>query len=252
MLDSNSLFGLLKIPPGDFRMFSFPQFSLAIKREKEGWIFLRMEKHPHGEAPDFSGGEYFQTGKSDALLLIPSMPPRPVVFNGSRLFISPRQKLTFFLKIPLMVKACFAKNSPENVLKEIEIEPLSNTWFGEPDSGEPACSLGEQFYYHAHEARLLPWEALCPVTIFNNWTGVLKMERLIIRTENLLFYKNNEKMITSMVALEYKGKDITSSAEYRYSRAIHGEEAEMVAKAVRKQEKNRLKINFHFIKNIYK
>jgi len=75
---------------------------------------------------------------------------------------------------------------------------------------------------------------------------------MILRVENMALYKNNDKIITSLAALDYKGKDIISIAEYRVSKKIHGEKAEIIAKPKSSVSKNILKINFHFIKNIYK
>jgi hypothetical protein len=81
---------------------------------------------------------------------------------------------------------------------------------------------------------------------------VLEVERLIIRVENLALYLNENKLITSQVAIEYKGKDIISSASFHFSKYIHGEKAETVLQPRSSVSKNLLKINFHFIKNLYK
>ena len=120
-----------------------------MKRENEGWFFLQLndQEQDKKEAPNISTGEFYQTGKSNSLLLFPSLPSKPLVIKGSGLFVSPGQKLLFYLKIPLTVQIYFSKNQPENI------------------------SL----------------------------------------------YKNNGKIVTSLVSLEYKGKDVISSANYQFS-----------------------------------
>lgn len=253
-MKTSPLFGTLQIQPGEFLVKEYENFSLGIKREKEGWILLSFEGGwPFkNETPDFSEGEYYQTGKANTLLLAPSLPAKPLVFMDSKLNVSPKQKLTFSLKIPLTIQAYFAKKSSDNLLKEFETQRLSNTWFGDPDSGEPAFTLGSDFFFNPDDARLQPHEALCPVSILNSSSTVLKVERMILRVENMALYKNNDKIITSLAALDYKGKDIISIAEYRVSKKIHGEKAEIIAKPKSSVSKNILKINFHFIKNIYK
>ncbi|MGM0620669.1 MAG: DUF432 domain-containing protein [Bacteroidota bacterium] len=253
-MEKNQLFRKLQIEPGDHRIVEMEKFRVAVKRESEGWIFLQLDdtKELKNGEPDFSSGEFYQTGKSNSLLLSPSFPSKPLVFKGSGLFVSPGQKLLFYLKIPLTVQIYFSKNQPEKLLKEILVNPLSNTWFGDPDGGEPAFSLGNEYFLNPDNARPGSYEALCPVSIFNNSAGVLEVERLIIRAENLSLYKNNDKIVTSLISLEYKGKDVVSSASYRFSKNIHGEKPEVIATPRSSVSKNMLKINFHFIKNIYK
>jgi len=253
-MPKNPFFGKHQIMPGEHRIFSDDNFSIGVKREKEGWIFLNMENQDSGkpDSANFTEGAYFQTGKSNSLFIAPSLPEKPLVFKGSKLHVSPGQKLSFLLKIPLTIQLYFSKIQPENLLMEIVLKRLSDTWFGEPFDGEPAFALGNAYYYSPEEIKLSPFEAICPVTIFNNSPGVLEVERLIIRTENLALYKNENKMITSQLAIEYKGKDIISSASYNYVKAIHGEKGETVTKPRVAASKHLMKINFHFIRNLYK
>ncbi len=253
-MEKNPLFRKLQIEPGDHRIIELEKFRVGIKRESEGWFFLQFDDQQEDEktTPDFSTGEFYQTGKSNSLLISPSLPLKPLVFKGSGLFVSPGQKLLFYLKIPLTVQLYFSKIQPEKLLKEIFVNPLSNTWFGDPDSGEPAFSLGNEYFLKPENAQPGSYEALCPISIYNNSPGVLEVERLIIRVENLTLYKINGKIVTSLVSLEYKGKDVISSASYHYSKSIHGEKAEIIAKPQSSMAKSMLKINFHFIKNIYK
>lgn len=248
------IFGKHHLNPGEHRFFTCEKFLLGTKREKEGWLILLAEQNSdenQGE-PDINQGEYYQTGKSNTLRLLPALPEKPLVFKGSKLHVSPGQRLTFYLKIPLTIQVYFSKIQPENVLKEFPVKRLSDTWFGEPFSGESAFALGNEFFFSIEEMNMTPLDAICPVTIFNNSAGVLEVERLIIRVENLAIYKNENKMITSQLAIEYKGKDTISSANYHYAKAFHGEKAEIITKPRATASKHLLKINFHFIRNLYK
>ncbi len=253
-MPKNPIFGKHQIMPGENRIFSDENFSIGVKREKEGWIILNLENltSEKQENEDFTKGEYFQTGKSNSLFIAPSLPEKPLVFKGSKLHVSPGLKLTFFLKIPLTVQLYFSKNQPENLLKEIPVRRLSDTWFGEPFGGERAFALGNDYFQSTEKINLSPYEAICPVTIFNNSQSVLEVERLIIRTEDMALYKNENKIVTSQLLIEYRGKDIISSASYHYAKAFHGEKAEMITKPRANLSKHLLKINFHFIRNLYK
>ncbi len=209
-------------------------------------------KQAENKTPDFSKAQYFKTGKSDKLLVIPSFPNKPLVFKGSRLHVSPGQRLSFFLKIPLSVQLYFSKNHSKNMIREFHPRRLSDTWFGEPYDGEPAYALGSGFKFLADDIKISDLEAVCPVSIYNNWPFTLEVEQLIIRVENLALYLNKNGHVSSQVAIEYKGKDVISSATYQFSKQIHGEDAQTVLQPANSTSRNLLKINFHFIKNLYK
>ncbi len=251
-MEVNSLFGKHQITNGNSKLFNFGKLTIGAKREKEGWFLLTQEGETDEKKqfPELTEGDFYQTGKSNSLLILPATPSKPLVFKGSKMFVTPKQKLTFFIKIPLSIQVYFSKNQPENLLREIPGTRLSDTWFGDPDSGEPAFALGSDFYLNLENIDISALEAVCPVSIFNNSSGILEVERLIIRSDNLALYKN-ERIISSVVEIEYKGKDTVSSAEYHYSKIFHGEKPEVITKP-RSSGKSLLKMNFHFIKNIYK
>jgi hypothetical protein len=253
-MNAEPIFKKHQIMPGESRILSSGNFSLGVKREKEGWILLYPDYFTKNEGinPDFSQGEYFQTGKSNSLILTPALPDKPLVFKGSQLHVSPGQRLTFFLKIPLTLQVYFSKILPGNMMKELPTRRLSDSWFGDPFNGEPAFLLGSEFSRFMDITDTSFFDAVCPVTIFNNSSIVLEVERLIIRVENLTLYQKDNKMITSQVAIEYKGKEVISSVGYHSSKLYHGEKAEIIARPRNEASKNLLKINFHFIKNLYR
>lgn len=222
---------------------------LNIKREKEGWNLLPLNK---GGLSINASGEYFQTGKSNSLVIQPALPIKPLIFKGNNIFVSPKQKFTFFIKIPLVIQFCFSKGVPENVFKEITWKRISDSWFGEPDSGEPAFSVGNEYFLDFDTIKSKNLEAICPVIVYNNSSIALELQRLIIRTEDLTIYNNEGKIVTSVVKIEYKGKDMVSAADYHYSKIYNGEKSEILAKPRNTSGKNLLKLNFHFIKSIYR
>jgi len=102
------------------------------------------------------------------------------------------------------------------------------------------------------EIQITDLEAICPVIIENNSATILNLQRLLIRDENVTLYKNDEKIVTSVVHVEFKGNDVASSVDYRYSKELNGEKQEILAKPRNSSGKNLLNMNFHFIRNIYK
>jgi hypothetical protein len=244
-----------QILTGKTEHFDIGCIRLSATRKIEGWHLLTSDNCPDDDVfltSESSVDDYFQTGKSNSLIIVPAMPAKPLVFKGSGLYVLPKQKMTIFLKIPLAFQIYFSKVQPENLLKEITYKRLSDTWFGEPDSGEPAFALGNEFYLTMDEIQITDLEAICPVIIENNSATILNLQRLLIRDENVTLYKNDEKIVTSVVHVEFKGNDVASSVDYRYSKELNGEKQEILAKPRNSSGKNLLNMNFHFIRNIYK
>jgi len=244
-----------QILPGNTGLFDIGCIQLSATRENEGWRLVTTDNCPDDDimlSEEATLSDYFQTGKSNSLIITPALPVKPLVFKGSGVNVLPDQKITIFLKIPLSFQIYFSKIQPENLLREIAYKRLSNTWFGDPDGGEPAFALGSEYFHDINEIKILDLEAICPVTIENSSNSILNLQRLIIRTENITLYKNEEKIITSHVFLEYKGNNLLGTVDYRYSKIYDGEKQEILAKPRNASGSNMLNINFHFIKNIYK
>jgi len=254
-MQTESIYKKKKIPPGSIEIISLGNSWLGIKREEEGWYlktFENIEKKEDINISEIGKGDYFQSGESNSIVLAPALQDKPIVFKGSKLVIAPKQRITFFIKIPLVFQVYFSKVQPKNILTEFPCQRLSDTWFGEPDSGEAAFALGSDFYLSFDKIETSEYEAICPITIFNNSEVLLDVQRLIIRVQNLTLYLNKKKAVTSLVKIEYKGKEMISSVDYHFSKNFHGEKQEILAKPRNEESKNLLRINFHFIKNIYR
>lgn len=254
-MDLDSILKKHQIQPGNTKIIDIGCVQLSAERKNEGYQLTTTDNCPNDEidlSTESTLSDYFQTGKSDSLIIAPALPVKPLVFKGTGLNVLPGQKLTFFLKIPLAFQIYFSKIQPENLLRVITYKRLSDTWFGEPDSGEPAFSLGNEFYLDLDEIDSTDFEAICPVVVNNVSSEILNVQRLIIREEYVTLYKNNDKIITSVVHVEYKGNDVASEVDYHYSKQYNGEKQEILAKPRNTSGKSILKLNFHFIKNIYR
>ena len=253
-MEIDSIFKKRTIQPGETELIPVNDFVLGVKREKEGWfikVFENCTDIQKINKEEISEGEYFQSGKSNSLIITPALQHKPLVFKGNKMLIAPHQRLTFFVRIPLILQIYFSKIQNDNLLKEIPSGRLSETWFGEPDNGIAAFALGSDYKLSFSETQATEVETICPVTVHNNWEQQLEIHRLIIKADNLTLYRNGSKKVSSVVKLEYKGQDTISSATYGTSKLYHGENPEIVAKARTDDTKSLLKANFHFIRNIY-
>lgn len=254
-MDLESILQKHQIQPGTTKVINIGCVQLSASRLKEGWHLITTDNCPDDDidlSEDSAVSDYFQTGKSNSLIIAPALPVKPMVFKGSGLNVLPEQRLTFFVKIPLTFQIYFSKIQPENLLREITYKRMSNTWFGEPDSGEPAFTLGSDYFLDFDEIEITGFEAICPITVKNTANEILNVQRLIIRDEYLALYKNENKMVTSNVQIEYKGGDSVSSVDYQFLKQYCGDKQEMLAKPRNTTGKSPLKLNFHFIKTIYR
>jgi hypothetical protein len=254
-MDLESILKKHKIVPGETKLINIGCVQLSATRKNEGWHLITTDNCPHDDidlTTDSTLSDYFQTGSSNTLIIAPALPAKPLVFKGTGMSVLPNQKLTFFLKIPLAFQIYFSKIQHENLLKEISYKRLSDTWFGEPDMGEPAFALGSEYFLELDEIEITDLEAICPVVVKNSSSEILNVQRLIIRDENITLYKNDDKIISSVVHVEFKGNDLASEVDYHFSKEYNGEKQEIIAKPRNASGKNPLKLNFHFIKNIYR
>ena len=233
---------------------------LRLRRISLGWGFHAAEVLPPSPlisveegSPGFqvSDSALFQTGKPDILRIAPALPALPVVLKNSGMHILPGQSMRFFVKIPLWLQFYHAELAPERFITEYPLIRLSDTWFGDPDEGEPALALGNFYQKDASLLEVKPWEAVCPVIITNHSTLMLEVQRFIIRTENLSLVKAGDQIMTNLIEIEYKGRDQISSASYHLNPTFHGKEYSELAPARNDAARSALKINFHFIKTIY-
>lgn len=253
-MEKQLIYGQRQMNPGEGILLNSNQFLLGIKRNVEGWYlktFDDVSKQQEINIEEIDDGTYYHSGKSNKLILSPALPVKPMVYKVSRMVISPQQRLTVFVKIPLILQVYTGKKQDENLLTEFAFQQISDTWFGEPINGEPAFALESKHFLDLNAIETDERFAVCPLTIFNNNNTALEPERLIIRVDQMNLAKYKGQFVTSQVKLEYKGKDHLSSVNYGFSKTLHGDNPEIIAKPRNQGGKNLLKINFHFIKNIY-
>jgi hypothetical protein len=234
---------------------------VLVKHIRNGWLIKsRIHDQPNVglQVQEVDGIEddsqvvHFQTGESDQLIVVPALPNKAVVFrNNKNIKISAGQSANLYFRIPLTMQFYFQDVKDENRLFEIPLQRLSDTWFGEADSGEPAYSIGSNYDTDFAEIHANPWEAITPVEIINNTTGLLDLQRLILRVEDFSVYLKNKQLLSDYVTIEFKGQEQAGSVNLGIRKEIHGEKPLQIAKPRPSESKNLLRRSFYFIKNIY-
>ena len=195
---------------------------------------------------------HFQTGKSNQLILLPAFPTKAVVFgNNKKIKIRAGESANLFFRIPLTMQFYFQEVKDENRIFEMPLQRLSDTWFGDADNGEPAFSIGNNYYTDLSEINALPWEAICPVDIINNTTGIFELQRLILRVEDFSIYLKNKQLFSNHVEIEFRGLEHVGNISLMVKNEIHGQKPALIARPRATGGRNLLRKSFFFIKNIY-
>lgn len=195
---------------------------------------------------------HFYSGNSSELILVPALPNKAVVFrNNKNIKVSAGESTRLFFTIPLSMQFYFDEVKDETRLTEVPLRRLSDTWFGEMDSGEPAYSIGSTYYKSLAEVDARVWEAIASVEIINNTFGVLDLQRLILRVEEFNLYRKGDQILTNHVTIEFKGQEQVESVNLSTRDDIHGDKFELVANKRLSDSKKLLRRSFFFIKNIY-
>lgn len=242
-------------------LFKAGYAEVKVKRTTNGWqIKSRMSDQASEslEVKEIEGIEndsevfHFQTGKSNQLILVPTFPTKAVVFrNNKTIKISSGESAPLYFRIPLTMEFYFHEVKEENRIFEMPLQRLSDTWFGEADSGEPAFSIGNNYDTALSEVNALPWEAITPVNIINSTTGMFELQRLILRVEDFSLYMKNKQLFSNHVEIEFKGPEHIGNITLSVLKEIHGQKPVLIARPKAAGGRNLLRKSFFFIKNIY-
>jgi hypothetical protein len=243
------------------RLFKAGYSEIAVKHIQNGWLVksevvdqasgdLLVEEVD--ELVDGPNVLQFYTDNSNELIAVPALPNKAVVFkNNKNIKISAGESANLFFRIPLTLQFYFKDEKDENRLMEIPLQRLSDTWFGDIDSGEPAYSIGSNYYKSLKEVDARIWEAIASVEIINNTFGVLDLQRLILRVEEFNLYRKGDQILTNYITIEFKGQDQAESVSLSTRDDIQGKNIVLIAKSRLSESRKLLRRSFFFIKNMY-
>lgn len=242
-------------------LFKAGNAEVFVKHIDNGWLIRsRIPTQPNSnleveevsEFEDDADVFHYKTGKSHILHVVPALPNKAVVFrNNKNIRISAGQKANLFFRVPLTMQFYFQEVKDENRMFEMPLQRLSDTWFGEPDSGEPAYSIGSNYDKAFEQVKAECWEAVIPVEIINNTTGLLDLQRLILRVEEFSLFLRHKQLLSNHVAIEFKGQENAGSVNLTQKKELHGQKPVQLSKPRSTDSRTLLRKSFFFIKNIY-
>lgn len=137
--------------------------------------------------------------------LKPVLLDRPVVVKTRQpLYLPPSEQVTFYISTPVSIR--IELHQPDLLLQEVQSQRLSDTWFG------PNTQMGALCYADKTQARQsreeLPkraYRAITPVTVKNNSTQMMSIEKLSLPVPYLSLYGLTDGSLwTDQVLLDHQ------------------------------------------------
>lgn len=246
---------------GQTLLFKAGNAEIFIKHIQNGWLIKsRVTAQPFFDllaeaVTDFEEDSdvlHFKTGKSHILHVVPALPNKAVVFrNNKNIKISAGQTANLYFKVPVTIQFYFQEVKDETRMFEMPLQRLSDTWFGESDSGEPAYSIGSNYDKAFEDVKAELWEIVAPVEVINNTMGLLDLQRLILRVEEFSLFLRHNQLLSNHIAIEFRGQEHAGSVNLTLKKDLHGQKPVQLSKPRSTDSRNLLRKSFFFIKNIY-
>jgi hypothetical protein len=99
-------------------------------------------------------------------------------------------------------------------LSEIPTQILSNTWFGDPTTGELCYSLQSRGGRDIGHIPPSPHKAICPVLLVNSSAGKLDFQKLNIHVEHLKVFAGKIRLWTNEVSIRFFGEDQPGQVDF--------------------------------------
>ena len=152
--------------------------------------------------------------KSNTISILPIMPDRPVVVRPDvPVRIPTGLEAIFFVGIPVWVKVVVGDSDTFDLCEQPTVI-RSNTWFGDPMSGELCYSLTTRARREILEAEIEPHRCICPVKICNSSPVTLEVDKLCIHVAHLKIFEGTKQLWTNEVTITFKGEDMASEIYY--------------------------------------
>lgn len=193
------------------------ELHIAIKRigDNESKKEIKALELIKGSEPDdLDWGRWIIGTNEDTIKLRPLSPDRPMVVRSEEpLNIPINHEALFFVSFPIWVRIISGESSQLN-LYDVPSILLSNTWFGDPMSGELCYSLRSRARRKINNSEPSPHRAICPVRIRNSSTKQLNVERFCVHVEHLNIYNGSDNLWTNEINITFKGESEISQVQY--------------------------------------
>jgi len=143
------------------------------------------------------------TGTGD-VEIAPGLPALPLLVDPEdEFYVLPNGEARIYVRIPLSV-VVKVHDDFDQLLGEFPTETLSQTWFGETDSGELCYWLSSGVHRERFE-NLDESGVQAPVTIINDSPEPLQVSRVCLRVAGLSIFRTENSLWTNETVVRYQG-----------------------------------------------
>lgn len=195
---ANSAWGKVVLSPDDTFEFHCGPVTVSVRSEHGELLLASGEDVSEAEPTRWA-----LPGRERELVFAPALPNLPVLVEPESPFhLLPGASARVYLAIPVTVVAKAEVSGA--VLHEIPSSVLSQTWFGELESGELCYRLPTALSREAFKEPK-PDRITAPVQIRNDSTETLPVTRLCLRVSHLAVYCDGEGLWTSETEVRFQG-----------------------------------------------
>jgi hypothetical protein len=202
-------------------VWTFPERRIHVERVDQEWHVL-SEAVRTGAAdasrsfierarkPSSSEWRHYLTRESGPVRPRPVLPDRAIVAKPDRsLTLLAGESAQFFLEIPVWFRMCAGGSREVRVFEE-PLAVLSNTWFGDPATGELCYVLATRLHQGLSSIAPSAWRAVCPMAVTNDSATDLGFERICLHVQNLAVFRGAERLWTNGLAVLFRGAEQAS------------------------------------------
>jgi hypothetical protein len=165
----------------------------------------------------------------DRVRVLPLMPDRGVVVLPELpVTLPPKAEAEFFVRVPLWLRIQVLRGAEEITICDEPAVVLSNTWFGDPMQGELCYSMRTTARRHVEPDSVAQHRVICPVTVRNDSSEQLPIERICVRVAHLRIFESDGNLWTGRVNAAFRGTDQASRLSYDHKAPSHAPGARLL------------------------
>ncbi len=251
----------VEIRPGHYLHYRVGSLQLWLFPDKEEWYgaSIRLPEDPQRddslrvelvkESPEgLDWQRWVANGKSRTARLTPMLPDRPIVVrSASPLKMAMDSTAHYFIAIPAWVQVSVGEPQRTDLWQE-PAQILSNTWFGDPASGELCYALRTGLHSGAVGGDFLPYTVVCPITIRNTSSAILEFQRLCVHVEYLDIFPGRTYLWANGVRVSFKGEEQFSQVDIEERPPEIDQPGPVLSQARRREDRSLIRRSFSMLK----
>ncbi len=244
--------GPVTLEIGESKHWQVGRRRLWLRREAERWLYATdlagvgsQEVLISGarKSPELPWRSIMGLGQESPVLL-PALPDKPILLKASDpVQILPGGELSLVVAVPAFLR--LEAGSP---IFDLETDPASRTWFGDPQAGEAAYALEIADWMVGRLAQKGGAHVHVPLRIKNDSQGILSFQRLLVRVVHLSLFVEGETLFTNDVAVTFRSVNQYSQITFSGHSSLGEGSATLLQEPRQKVSDNLIRRSFLFFR----